>query len=119
MTFKKLSAIEWETEREPFDFHVRLEQDNYVIDVFDSATGNPDAAYLTTHTCDTWEQAEFDETRRCRCRRNRALLPRLPQSRVCETCGAKRLRGFAAYDCGLSASQAARAAFGFDGVTVV
>jgi len=33
-----------------------LEQDNYVIDVFDSATGNPDEAYLTSHECETWEQ---------------------------------------------------------------
>ena len=58
MNFKKLSAIEWETEREPFDFHIRLEQDNYVIDVFDSSIDDPANAYLTTHECETWEQVE-------------------------------------------------------------
>ena len=35
VTFKSLSPIAWEAEREPYDFHIRLEQDNYVIDVFD------------------------------------------------------------------------------------
>ena len=58
VTFNKLSPTEWDAERQPFDFHVRLEQDNYVIDVFDSATGNPDEAYLTSHECETWEQVE-------------------------------------------------------------
>jgi uncharacterized FAD-dependent dehydrogenase len=58
ISFKKLSATEWDAEREPFDFHVRLEQDEYVIDVFDSSIDNPDDAYRTTHTCDTWEQVE-------------------------------------------------------------
>jgi hypothetical protein len=37
---------------------VRLRQDNYVVDVFDSVTGNADEAYLTSHECDTWEQVE-------------------------------------------------------------
>lgn len=58
MTFKQLSPTEWDAEREPFDFHIRLEQDNYVIDVFDSALENPDEAYLTTFECETWEQVE-------------------------------------------------------------
>jgi len=35
-----------------------LERDEYVVDVFDSGIADPDAAYLTTHTCDTWEQVE-------------------------------------------------------------
>jgi hypothetical protein len=26
--------------------------------VFNSATSNPDEAYLTSHECDTWEQGE-------------------------------------------------------------
>lgn len=58
MRFKALSPIEWETGRGNCDFHIRLEQDDYVIDVFDSGIDNPDEAYLTTHTCETWEQVE-------------------------------------------------------------
>jgi len=56
--FKQLSPTEWDMERTPFDFHIRLERDEYVVDVFDSDSVDPDAAYLTTHTCDTWEQVE-------------------------------------------------------------
>ncbi len=56
--FKQLSPTEWDAERALYDFHVRLEQDEYAIDVFDSSIDNPDDAYLTTHTCDTWEQVE-------------------------------------------------------------
>jgi len=33
-----------------------LEQDDYVIDVFDGAIESADDAHLTTHTCDTWQQ---------------------------------------------------------------
>jgi hypothetical protein len=29
--------------------------DDYLIDVFDSATESADDAHLTTHTCDTWQ----------------------------------------------------------------
>ena len=68
MIFTPLSSVEWETERDEFDFHIRLEQDSYVIDVFDSPTGNADEAYLTSHECDTWEQVvrychEYDGVR--------------------------------------------------------
>jgi len=56
--FKRLSATEWETERAPYDFHIRLEQDNYVVDVFDISTDDPEEAYLTSHECETWEQVE-------------------------------------------------------------
>jgi len=56
--FKQLSTTEWDAERTPYDFHIRLERDEYVVDVFDSNLDNPDNAYLTTHTCDTWEQVE-------------------------------------------------------------
>jgi hypothetical protein len=55
MEFKNLSPIEWETERDEFDFHIRLESDDYVIDVFASAIESADDAHLATHTCDTWE----------------------------------------------------------------
>jgi len=41
-------------ERDPFDFHIRLERDDYLIDVFDNA----DDAYITTHTCDSWDHVE-------------------------------------------------------------
>lgn len=58
MRFKELSPIEWETKREGLDFHIQLECDDYVIDVFDSSIENADDAYLTTHTCETWEQVE-------------------------------------------------------------
>ena len=57
-TFKQLSLIEWDAERPPYDFHIRLERDEYVIDVFDAGIDDADEAYLTTHTCDTWEQVE-------------------------------------------------------------
>lgn len=56
VVFKELSLIAWEAERTPYDFHIRLECDEYVIDVFDNSVENPDEAYLTTHTCDMWEQ---------------------------------------------------------------
>lgn len=56
MNYKNLSPIAWETESDEFDFHIRLESDDYVIDVFDSAIESTDEAYLTTETCDTWEQ---------------------------------------------------------------
>jgi hypothetical protein len=58
LTFKKLSPTEWDAEREPFDFHVRLEQDNYVIDVFDVDIDDPAQAYFTSHECETWDQVE-------------------------------------------------------------
>ncbi len=67
--FKQLSPTEWDAEREPFDcasndtaasrrldFHIRLERDEYVIDVFDNNIADPDKAYLTTHTCDTFRR---------------------------------------------------------------
>lgn len=56
--FKQLTVTEWDAERAPFDFHIRLERDEFVIDVFDDSIENPDEAYLTTHTCDTWEQVQ-------------------------------------------------------------
>jgi uncharacterized FAD-dependent dehydrogenase len=56
MEFKNLSPISWETERDEFDFHIRLEEDDYVIDVFNSFIESADDAHLTTHTCDTWEE---------------------------------------------------------------
>ena len=58
MRFKALSPTAWETEHAPYDFHVRLEQDNYVIDVFEAGVDNPDEAHLTSHECETWEQVE-------------------------------------------------------------
>jgi len=56
LNFESLSPIAWEAERDEFDFHVRLEEDDYVIDVFDSSISDPDEAYLTTHACETWDQ---------------------------------------------------------------
>ena len=53
---KQYSKLPVPAEREPYDFHIRLEQDAYVIDVFDSSIDNADEAYVTTHSCDTWEQ---------------------------------------------------------------
>jgi hypothetical protein len=37
-------------------FHIRLEQDDYVVDVFDNGIKDADEAYITTHSCETWEQ---------------------------------------------------------------
>lgn len=56
MQFENLSPVEWETQRDEFDFSVRLEQDDYVIDVFDNSIEDADEAYITTHSCETWEQ---------------------------------------------------------------
>jgi len=39
-----------QAERDSFDFHIRLERDDYVIDVFDNAIDNADDAYITIHT---------------------------------------------------------------------
>ena len=58
VNFKQLSLTEWDAKRDPFDFHVRLERDEFVVDVFDNSIEDPDEAYLTTHTCDTWEQVQ-------------------------------------------------------------
>lgn len=70
VTFNQLSPTEWDAERETFDcggndaaasrlrlgFHIRLEQDDYVIDVFDNSIEDADEACITTHSCETWEQ---------------------------------------------------------------
>ena len=58
VSFKQLSPIEWDAERGDVDFHIRLEQDNYVIDVFDSCYPDAHEACLTSFTCETWEQVE-------------------------------------------------------------
>jgi hypothetical protein len=58
MNFRALSLITWETKRGDVEFHIRLEQDNYVIDVFDSEIDNADQAYLTSFSCETWDQVE-------------------------------------------------------------
>ena len=58
VTFNQLSSTEWDAERDPYDFHIRLEHDEYVVDVFDTRIENANNAHLTTHTCDTWEQVE-------------------------------------------------------------
>jgi hypothetical protein len=58
MEFKSLSPTAWETERWDFDFHIRLEQDDYVIDVFENGVDNADDAYITTHTCESWAHVE-------------------------------------------------------------
>jgi hypothetical protein len=44
--FKQLSPTEWDAERAPYDFHVRLEQDDYVIDVFDSSIDTPPLPFV-------------------------------------------------------------------------
>ncbi|HUI05737.1 MAG TPA: hypothetical protein VL486_01900 [Verrucomicrobiae bacterium] len=69
--FSQLSPIEWDAERgdldcdrnttavsRRLDFHIRLEADEYYIDVFDSSIESTDEAYLTSHHCETWEQVE-------------------------------------------------------------
>lgn len=54
--FKQLSPTEWDAERDGFDFHIRLEADDYVIDVFDAGIDDPAEAHITSHSCETWEQ---------------------------------------------------------------
>ena len=58
VNYNQLSPTEWDAKRGDIDFHIRLEHDEYAIDVFDAGIEDADAAYLTTHTCDTWEQVE-------------------------------------------------------------
>jgi len=58
MNFKELSPIAWDAERGDLDFHIRLEADEYYIDVFDSSIESTNEAYLTSHQCETWEQVE-------------------------------------------------------------
>jgi hypothetical protein len=56
LIFKELSLTEWDAERAEFDFHIRLEQDDYIIDAFNSFIESAEDAHLTTHTCETWEE---------------------------------------------------------------
>ncbi len=55
---KPLSLTEWDIERGDVDFHVRLENDDYFVDAFDSNVKDADAAHLTTFTCDDWKTVE-------------------------------------------------------------
>lgn len=55
MKLKQLSITEWDIMRGDVDFHVRLENDEYFIDAFDSTIKNSDSAYITTFSCETWE----------------------------------------------------------------
>ena len=52
---KQLSPTEWDIARSDVDFHVRLENDDYFVDAFDSSIEDADLAHLTTFRCDTWE----------------------------------------------------------------
>ena len=56
--FKYLSPTEWDIERGDVDFHVRLENDDYYVDAFDSSIKDADAAHLTTFRCDAWKIVE-------------------------------------------------------------
>jgi hypothetical protein len=56
--FKYLSPTEWDVERDDVDFHVRLENDDYFVDAFDSQTEDPDSAHLTTFRSDDWKAVE-------------------------------------------------------------
>jgi hypothetical protein len=58
VTFKQNSPTGWEAEREPFQFQVRQDEDQYVIDVYDARDGAAYAAYRSTHACFTWQQVE-------------------------------------------------------------
>jgi len=45
-------------ERWDFDFPIRLELADCLIDVFDTTIDNADVAYITTQTFETWDQVE-------------------------------------------------------------
>jgi hypothetical protein len=55
---KQLSPTEWDIARSDVDFHVRLENDDYFVDAFDSSIENADEAHLTTFRCETWKTVE-------------------------------------------------------------
>ncbi len=50
-----LSLSEWDIERGDVDFHVRLEEDDYFVDAFDSHIQNSDVAHLATFRCLEWD----------------------------------------------------------------
>lgn len=58
MKIKKLSPLEWETERTPNDFHISFEDGRYVVDVFRSDIRNPDEAHIACEEFDNWEDVE-------------------------------------------------------------
>lgn len=55
MNPKALSLTEWDIERGDVDFHVRLENDDYFVDAFNSSIDNPDLAHITTFRCVKWK----------------------------------------------------------------
>ena len=67
---KPLSLIEWDIERGDVDFHVRLENDDFYVDAFDSSIEEPDSAHLTTFRCLEWKTVgtfvcDFNPTSKC------------------------------------------------------
>lgn len=46
LQIKQLSATTWDAYNDRYDFHIRLEQDEWMIDAFDIFNPNPNEAYL-------------------------------------------------------------------------
>jgi len=57
ITVKQLSTIEWDVDGGDIDFHIRLEQDDFVIDAFRSQVSDPNMAYRDTTSTDTFDEA--------------------------------------------------------------
>lgn len=58
MIFEKVAPSAWQATREPYDYHVRVEGDAYVVDVFQSAISDADMAYVTSEHCESWDDVE-------------------------------------------------------------
>ncbi len=58
MTLAQLSPTEWEGASDACDFHVRLEDGEYMVDVFDRfIKSDADEAHLASHQCDSLDDA--------------------------------------------------------------
>ena len=54
---KQISAIEWNAYNDNYDFNIRVEEDEYVIDAFDVYVINHDDAHLDTTNRHTFDEA--------------------------------------------------------------
>jgi hypothetical protein len=82
ITVKPLSPTEWDIERGDVDFHVRLENDDYFVDAFDSSINDVNVSHLTTFICDEWKTVEAFV-------RDFNLKTRLPEDGYGNRCGHK------------------------------
>jgi len=57
LNVKQLSTTEWEASNSRFDFSIRLENDDFIIDAFDSLEDDSSLSYLDTASTDSLEDA--------------------------------------------------------------